>query len=341
MRQSINFVQMGLGPIGLQIVRYACERPGIGLVSAVDTDPAKAGKDVGTLLEADPLGVTVTADGAAALSDPQAHVAVVATVSSVAAVEALIQLCIDKGKNVVSSTEELAHPWDTHPEVARRIDRAARAKGVTVLATGVNPGLAMDTLPLTLSGACRRIDRILVQRHQDAARRRLPFQRKIGAGLSPDHFAEKVAAGTIRHVGFTESIQMIARNLGWVLERTEDQVAPVISEVPVISPYLSVAVGEAAGVRQVAKGYRKGRAVITLELEAYLGHPAPKDAVTIDGDPPLYSEVKGGINGDVATCAMVVNALPKVIAAAPGLKTMPEIATVTWFDQLPHYSGSL
>jgi 4-hydroxy-tetrahydrodipicolinate reductase len=335
MSQPINFVQMGLGPIGQQIVRFALERPGIRLVAAVDTDPAKVGRDVGTLLDTDPLGVTVVAEGAAALSDPEAQVAVVATVSSVAAVEAQIQRCIERGKHVVSSTEELAHPWDTHPEVARRIDRTARAKGVTVLATGVNPGLVMDTLPLTLSGACRRVDAIHVQRHQDAALRRLPFQQKIGAGLAPEVFAERVAAGTIRHVGFTESIQMIARSLGWELERTEDRVTAVIAEAPVSSPFLRVAAGQAAGVRQVARGYRGARAVITLELEAFLGHPAPKDAVTIDGEPPLHSEVKGGINGDVATCAMVVNALPKVIAAAPGLKTMPEIATVTWFDRLP------
>ena len=334
MSQPIAFIQMGLGPIGQQIVRFACERPGLRLAAAVDTDPEKVGRDVGALLGGDPVGVAVVADGRAALAESAAEVVVVATVSSVAAVEAQIQLCIENGRNVVSSTEELAYPWDTHPEVAGRIDAAARAKGVTVLATGVNPGLAMDTLPLTLSGACRQIDSIRVQRPQDAALRRLPFQRKIGAGLSAEAFAEQAAAGTIRHVGFTESIQMIARSLGWTLERVEDKVAPVIAEAAVSSPFLQVAAGQAAGVRQVAVGYRGGAAVITLELEAYLGHPAPKDAVTIAGDPALYSEVQGGINGDTATCAMVVNALPRVVAAAPGLKTMPEIATVSWFDRL-------
>lgn len=335
MGYPIPFVQMGLGPIGQQIVRYACEREDLRLVAAVDTDPGKVGCDIGALLAGDPLGVAVVADGAAALTDSDAEAVIVATVSSVAKVEAQIQLCIEHGKHVVASTEELAYPWDSHPEVARRIDAAARAKGVTVLATGVNPGLAMDTLPLTLSGACRHIESIHVQRHQDAGMRRLPFQKKIGAGLSAEAFTAQAAAGTIRHVGFTESIQMIARTLGWELEGTEDKVSPVIAATPVASPFLQVAAGQAAGVRQVAVGYQEGRAAITLELEAYLGHPAPKDAVTIKGDPSLYSEVKGGINGDVATCAMVVNALPKVVAAAPGLKTMPEIATVSWFDRLP------
>lgn len=334
MHQPISFIQMGLGPIGLQVVRFARERPGLRLAAAVDTDPEKVGRDVGVLSGGDSMGVAVTADGPAALAENPAEVVVVATVSSVAAVEAQIQLCIENGRNVVSSTEELACPWGTHPEEAGRIDAAARARGVTVLATGVNPGLAMDTLPLTLSGACRQIDRIHVQRHQDAAQRRLPFQRKIGAGLSADRFAEQAAAGIIRHVGFTESIQMIARSLGWTLTRVEDKVAPVIAAAPVSSPFLVVAAGQAAGLRQVATGYRGGEAAITLELEAYLGHPAPKDAVTIEGDPTLYSEVPGGIDGDTATCAMVVNALPRVVAAPPGLKTMPEIATVSWFERL-------
>ena len=280
---AIPFVQIGLGPIGQQIVRYACERDGVRLVAAVDTDPDKLGRDVGTLLANDPMGVTVVADGAAALADSDAEVVIVATVSSVAQVEAQIQLCIENGKHVVSSTEELAYPWGTHPEVARRIDTAAKSKGVTVLATGVNPGLAMDTLPLTLSGACRMIESIHVQRHQDAGMRRLPFQKKIGAGLTAQAFAAQAAAGIIRHVGFTESIQMIARTLGWELEGTEDKVSPVIAGTAVSSPFLEVAAGQVAGVRQVAVGYRGGEAVITLELEAYLGHPAPKDAVTIQG----------------------------------------------------------
>ncbi len=335
MSLTIPFVQMGLGPIGQQIVRYACERDGLRLVAAMDPDPDMVGCDVGTLLGRDPMGIAVVADGAAAFANSDAEVVIVATVSSVAQVEAQIQLCIENGKNVISSAEELACPWNTHPEVARRIDTAAKTKGVTVLATGVNPGLAMDTLPLTLSGACRRIESIHVKRHQDAGLRRLPFQKKIGAGLTAEAFAAQAAAGTIRHVGFRESIQMIARTLGWALEATEDKVSPVIAATPVSSPFLEVAAGQAAGVRQVAVGYRGGEAVITLELEAYIGHPAPKDAVTIQGDPSLYSEVKGGINGDVATCAMVVNALPRVVAAAPGLKTMPEIATVSWFHRLP------
>lgn len=334
MNRSISFIQMGLGPVGQQIVRYAVERSGLHLAAVVDTDPAKAGQDMGSILGCDSKGISVVADGAAALSVNEADVVIVATVSSMEMVETQILLCIEYGNNVVSTAEELAFPWETHPEIARRIDEAAKEKGVTVLATGVNPGLTMDTLPLTLSGVCRRIDRIYVQRHQDAAIRRLPFQRKIGVGLSPEEFSRLAAGGFIRHLGFPESIRMIACGLGWELESIEEEILPVIAGIAVDSPFLRVAAGQAAGVFQTAKGFVKGKAVITLELEAYIGHPAPKDAITIEGDPPVYSEVRGGINGDVATCAMIVNALPRVVASSPGLKTMPEIGTVSWYSRL-------
>ena len=142
---------------------------------------------------------------------------------------------------------------------------------------------------------------------------------------------EKVSTQSIRHVGFTESIQMIAYSMGWELDRTEDIVEPVVADNDVSSHFIKVKKGEVVGICQTGRGFINGNTVITLELQAYLGHPAPKDAVIIEGEPSMQFEVKGGVNGDIATCAMVVNAMPKVLQASPGLKTMPEIGLVSWF----------
>jgi 4-hydroxy-tetrahydrodipicolinate reductase len=85
------------------------------------------------------------------------------------------------------------------------VDALARKARVAVLATGVNPGFAMDALPIMLTAVCERIDSISVNRVQDASIRRLPFQQKIGAGLTIAEFERKKADGSVRHVGLTES----------------------------------------------------------------------------------------------------------------------------------------
>ena len=85
---------------------------------------------------------------------------------------------------IVTTTEEAAYPSRANRRLATRIDEAARKAKVAVLGTGVNPGFTMDALPIALTAVCERVDRIEVLRVQDARIRRLPFQQKIGAGLT-------------------------------------------------------------------------------------------------------------------------------------------------------------
>jgi len=331
MEKTLKYVQFGLGPIGEKIVSYAVGRENLDLAGAIDIDKKKVNRDVGELIGIEHLGVSVSDDADHVLGNSSAKVVVLSTVSTFAELEDQLLLCIKHGKNVVTSSEELAFPWAQHPDLAEKIDREAKRNNVTILATGVNPGFVMDSLPIFLTSVCQKVDSIRVERHQDASIRRLPFQKKIGAGLSLKEFEEKASAKIIRHVGFTESIQMIAHCMGWQLDRSEDIVEPAIADRNVESSFIKVKKGEVAGVCQTGRGFINGKAVITLELQAYLGHPAPKDAVLIEGEPPLYSEVKGGVNGDIATCAIVVNAMPKVLQSEPGLKTMPEIGLISWF----------
>ena len=326
---AIKVIQMGLGPIGQRVVKYLAERGNIQLVGAIDIDPEKTGKDAGTLSGTRDLGVPIEAEAEAVLGR-QADVVVLTTSSQLPQIEPQLELCIAAGKTVVSTCEELAFPFDTYPDLSARIDQLAREKGVVVLGTGVNPGFVMDALPTFLTSVCRRVDSITVERFQDSSIRRLPFQQKIGAGLSPEQFAEKHRQGSIRHVGFTESIQLIARAMGWTLDKVEDTVSPVIAAEPTSSQFIQVEAGQCAGLRQIGRGYADGREIITLELQAYLGHPAPRDTVTIHGDPEIRSNIEGGVDGDIATCSMVLNALNATLIAASGLRTMADVPLTHW-----------
>ena len=166
---------------------------------------------------------------------------------------------------------------------------------------------------------------------QDARVRRLPFQQKIGAGLTREQFEKKVRDGTVRHVGFTESIQMIADAMGWRLERVADDVAPRIAEAAVASEVLAVEPGYVAGVVQTGSGYVDGEEKIKLRLEAYLGAPQSYESVLIEGSPRIYSKVEGGIHGDIATASIAVNSIPVAITAGPGFRTMRDVRLPSFF----------
>jgi len=334
--EAIRVLQVGLGPIGVGVARQLAARPGFELVGAVDTRTDLVGRDVaevcGLIDSAGgpsgvpvPLGRAVAGELSSALAALRPDAVVVCTSSSLERVVPTLEACLAAGAAVVSTTEELAYPWRERPDLARRLDAAARRAGRALLGTGVNPGFAMDALPLALTAVCERVDAVTVRRVQDAARRRLPFQIKIGAGLTPQAFAERVVSGQVRHVGLAESIAMIADALGWRLDEITDEIAPKIAERPVSSPQLAVEAGQVCGLIQAGTGRQGGRTRVRLELEAWLGAPESYDEVEIAGSPPLYSRVEGGIPGDIATASLTVNAIPRVLAAPPGLLTAKDL----------------
>jgi 4-hydroxy-tetrahydrodipicolinate reductase len=189
----------------------------------------------------------------------------------------------------------------------------------------------MDFLPAVLTGLCQKVKRVKVWRVQDASIRRIPFQQKIGAGLTLEEFKAKKKSGTLRHVGLTESVDFIANRLGWKLDRNVETLKPVIADRDIDTGYKSVSKGMSCGVHQVGRGFVGDSEVITLTFRAAVGERESYDQVEIDGDPPIQSRITGGINGDIATCAITLNTVKSVLEVSPGLKTMGDIPAVTFF----------
>jgi hypothetical protein len=329
---NIKVMHFGLGPIGAAIAKQVATRPGFKIVGAIDIDPAKVGRDLGDVVGLPKrLGVKVSADAAKALKAASADVVILCTSSSIKKVMPQLELILKSKTAIVSTTEELSYPGYTHIRQARQIHALAKKAKVAVLGTGVNPGFAMDALPIALTAVCERVDRIVVNRVQDARVRRLPFQQKIGAGLNTEQFQKKVDDASVRHVGLTESIAMIADAMGWTLDRITDDIQPKLAQVTISSEFLAVDAGYVCGIIQDGVGYRKNEPVIRLHMEAYLGAPESYDSVDIEGSPNISSKIVGGIHGDVATASIVVNSIPKVLQAVPGLHTMRDLALPSFF----------
>jgi 2,4-diaminopentanoate dehydrogenase len=328
MSQSIRVIQFGLGPIGSAVARHVLERPGVELVGAVDIAPAKVGKDTGEVLGLEKkLGIPVSGSLAEALAHARADVVTHCTGSYADHFTAQILEILGAGLSIVSTSEELSFPWLAHPAEAKLIDDAAKHAGRAVLATGVNPSFLMDTLPLTLTAICQRVDHITVTRTQNASNRRGPFQAKIGSGMTIDEFTAKMAAGRMGHVGLVESAGMVLTTLGKRMVKFETSVEPVVAEKPVTTPYFDVAAGRVRGLRQVAHAYAPEGEFLTLVFVAALDEATDQDVVVIEGKPNLEVTLKG-TNGDIATVAITVNAIRRVLVAQPGLATMADLPLV-------------
>jgi 2,4-diaminopentanoate dehydrogenase len=324
---------VGLGPIGAGVARQLVARRSFKVVSAVDVDPAKAGRDLGRVVGLEKrTGVKVGSDLAAAIRKTKPQVAVLCTGSALETVWPQVAAALRLKVPVVSTTEELAYPWFSNKGLARRIDAAAKKAKVAVVGTGVNPGFAMDALPIALTATCERVDAVRVDRVLDAGLGSLTFQQRIGCGLTPAEFAERVKALTVRHVGLTESVAMIADALGLELDRVTDEIQPKIATAPVGRGAATVEAGRVSGIVQDGVGSTKGKPVIVLHLEAYVDPPETYDRVRVEGSPRLDVKATGGFPGELSAAAVVVNTIPKVLAAPPGLHTMRSLA-------LPSFAG--
>ena len=322
--EKIRFIQVGFGPIGQEIVKFSLERENLELLAVVDIDKEKIGKDVGEVLNTKNIGVKITDDLRKILT-LDFDVAVISTLSSFELVFSTVEQCIENSKNVISTCEEMLYPYANNQELAERLDEIAKENNVTVLGTGINPGFLMDSLPIIMTAPQKGTEKIVVKRYQDASKRRLPFQKKIGAGLSIEEFKKKAEEKAIRHVGFKESVYLITKALSFELDRFEETVDPVVADEEVRSEYITVKKGMVKGVHQTAVGFKKGKEIVKLELKAFLGNPQEEDTVELFGEPNITSTIKGGVNGDIGTAAVVVNTIPSVIKAEEGLKTVIDI----------------
>ncbi len=319
-KHSARVSLVGLGPIGVEVARALAGREGITLAGAADPAPEKAGHALSSIAAGAFPGVMVTPTAAAlyastAASRDGSDVAVLCTGSRLHAMLPQIEEAIEAGLHIVSTCEELAYPELRHGPMARQIDRKAKAKGVAVLGTGVNPGLVMDRLVLAVAGACVRVESVRVTRVVDAAKRRGPLRAKVGAGLTRDEFLAGVAQKKLGHVGLSESAALIALGLGLPIEEISETIEPVIAdrETEGVPP------GKVLGLHQVALVQAGDEVKVVLDLTMAVGAADPADRIDVTGDPPLHLVAAGGFHGDRSTIGTVVNAIPFIVAASPGL----------------------
>ncbi len=329
---------VGLGPIGIEVGKALVGRSNVEILGAADPAPEKAGRNFYELIGSPgpPLPVDSSAGALysrSAGNRQKADVVLLCTGSRLGAVISQIEEALDAGMHVVSTCEELAFPELKNAVLAHRIDRRAKQHGVAVLGTGVNPGLVMDRLALAAAGACVRVERVKVVRVVDAAKRRGPLRAKVGAGLTRQEFAQGVAEKRLGHVGLSESAAIIALGLGLPIDEITETIEPVMAAQQTDD----VPAGRVLGLHQIALVQAGDEVRVVLDLTMAVGVSDPADTIDIDGDPPVRLKVSGGFHGDRATVGCVVNAIPFLVDAAPGLH---KVVTLPLFGLFPEPSSA-
>jgi 4-hydroxy-tetrahydrodipicolinate reductase len=320
---------VGLGTTGVAIGQSLLRRTDCEVVGAADKNPAHVGSDLGTLLGGVTNGVTVVET---IFELPDADVAIVATTSDLKQVAETLVPLLERSINVVSICEELAYPWQSHPDVSARLDDVARRHGVSVLGTGANPGVLMDTLPLLLTVLTQQVRRVTIRRRTSMSRYGAILS-KFGLGLTLEEFEAQQAAGrVIGHVGFEQAIAALGSGLGWQLDSIEvDAVRPaLVSETVRAGDHVTIQPGGIAAVTHAARGRLAGDVLIDLEITfgffADGDDMAPGDDYRIEGaDQSLDLSSKTGFESFLSTIAAAVNSAAATVDAPAGLLSMGDL----------------
>jgi hypothetical protein len=297
----MRVVLVGLGAIGAALADECLRRNDFKLLAAVD--PIKEGTKVG------PVDVQPT------FTVPPGRpgdVAFVTTRSALQAAAGELEAAMKRGFDVVTTCEELAFPWVSQPALAKHLDRVAKARGVRLLGCGVNPGFVMDALPVLVSGTCMDVTSIRVSRTVDLARRRPQLAKKMGTGLDERTWRSRARKGALGHRGLVESAHLCAVGLGWTVESVAFDRRPLLRD------------GAVTGVHEVVDLRASEGQSVQLELRFEIGTKG-LDAIQVDGRPPLRLEFDGGVQGDEATVARLINCARFVQALPAGLRLPIEV----------------
>jgi hypothetical protein len=344
---AYRVIQWGTGNVGSFALRAILGHPELELAGVCVHGAGKVGVDAGELCGAAPVGVRATNDIAAILALDADCVCYTAT-ADLRPFEAIEDICsiLASGKNVVSSSVvPLVHPKSFLPEYRRRLDDSCRSGGVSFFTSGIDPGFANDLLPLVLSGLAERWDEIRILEiinYATYAQPQVLFE-TMGFGQPLDATPLLLSPGVL-DFAWGGTIRLLAEGLGVDLE----EVRSLHERRPAVRPLVvcgrTVEPGTMAALRFEVQGIVAGRPALVVEhvtrLDDDLAPEWPRGhgsyRVVIRGTPAIRCELEfedergdHAVGGVILTATRIVNAIPAVCAAPPGLLSALDLPLIT------------
>ncbi|MTI70773.1 MAG: NADP-binding protein [Firmicutes bacterium] len=331
--EKVKVVIWGFGAMGSGMAKMLLNKKGVEIVGVCDRNEARVNKSLYEVLgveRKDRKEVIINDNIDEVLTEGCCDVCLCATDSFTENAFPRLKLALERKVNVISTAEEMAYPQAKNPELSKKLDMLAKENGVSILGTGINPGLIMDLLVVCLTGCMTDVEHIEAERVNSLSPFGPAVMEEQGVGITKEEFNKGVEDGTLAgHVGFRESIKMIGDAIGWDVEKFEQQMKPIVTSVDRKSPYGFAAKGNVAGVNMTGQGYVDGDAKIDMkhpqQIEPEMEGTHTGDYIRIKGTPEVNMSIKPEVEGGLGTIAMCVNMIPQVINAQPGLKTMIDL----------------
>jgi len=330
---KVKIVIWGFGAMGSGMAKMILKKQGFDIVGICDLYDGIVGKSMFDVLNIEnnqDHDVIISNNIDQILIEKKPDLVLLATDSFTKGAYPKIKKIVEYGINVISTAEEMAYPLANQPELAKEMDMLAKKNNVTVLGTGVNPGMMMDLLAVCISGVMDEVDDMEISRINSLS----PFGKTVmeeqGVGLSVEEFNRRLEAGDMAgHVGFKESVYMIAHALGLEVSQFEQSMKPIITDIDRKSPYGFAAKGDVCGVEMSAKATLDNGKIIHMyhpqQIEPEMVGVSTGDYIKIKGKPPINLSNSPEVEGGIGTIAICVNMIPHVLNSNPGLKTMIDL----------------
>ncbi|MDO4564902.1 MAG: 2,4-diaminopentanoate dehydrogenase [Clostridia bacterium] len=330
--RAVKVAIWGFGAMGGGIARVLLKKRGVAITGVCDLHPDRVGRSIFEVLGVDSADHpnVVISDNIDDATQIQPDICILATDSFTAKAFPKLKILLEKKINVICTAEEMSYPKAQSPELAEELDRIAKENGVSVLGTGINPGLMMDLLAICLTGCMTDVEHVMCKRVNSLSPFGPAVMEEQGVGLTVEAFEKGCQNGTLAgHVGFMESVSMIADALGWKLDDFQQQMKPIVTKIDRIAPHGFAKAGNVAGVNMTGQGYIDGELKIDMihpqQIEPEAEGTYTGDYIEILGTPPVNMQIKPEVDGGIGTIAMCVNMIPHLINAKPGLKTMLDL----------------
>jgi 2,4-diaminopentanoate dehydrogenase len=341
-RRPVRVVLVGFGSANRAVLELALTRPWLEVVGIVVRSPERDGEAAADRVPGAPAGLQCSTDLAGTIARTRPDVAVVATATRLEDVLGLLETIAPTGTPIVCTAEDLAFIRAADSPVAARIIELARTHAVPIVATGANPGFVLDLWPLTLAGLAWDVERLRARRIVDVSVFGPRVRASLGIDVTPEAFAAGLADGSIvGHAGFPESLRILAAAMGRELERVEVVSEPILADAAISLPDGAVVhPGRTAGADQRATGWFDGQpwleVSMTLHVDPAAAGLTPTDRIELDGRHGLTVTIDPGCRALLSTAAMIVNGLPRAIAAPPGVHRPGDLPPVApWLGDAP------
>lgn len=343
MERKVKVVQFGTGKMAKYTMRYVYEKGG-DVVGAIDVNPAVIGKDIGEILESENKGVKVTAleNAEEMLKQVKPDICVIETMSLLKDLEEPFMICAKLGINAISTCEEAFFPWNSNPNLTKKIDELAKQNGCTITGSGYQD-IYWGQLITSIAGSTQKITKIKGSSSYNVEDYGIALANAHGAGLTLKEFDEQVAI--VDKISDEERNKIIEsgeylpsymwNTNGWLCEKlgltikSQTQVTvPQTHTEDIYSETLGMTVkaGDATGMSAVVT--TETVEGITIESECigkvYSKDDFDKNEWTVYGEPNTTITVARPSTVEL-TCASIVNRIPDVINAEPGYVTTDKL----------------